>query len=275
MEKNIKEVLVTPEYAAELLKLNTHNRNVRPSVVAKYAQQMRGGEWVLTNDAITISKGNVLLNGQHRLLAVVKANVSVPFIVFYGADDEAFDVMDTAVTRTMGDVLGHHGAILGQDMAASLLMFAKFCEDADDGTQKRFGETGYLSSRRHLLAMYDMFGEMLYPYVTAIKQMYKTGFRVVPISKMAGLALFLEARLGYKRADILRFCSMLYTDKHKDDYSVAHIRRTLLNSRLSRKKLAVGETMRYVIYAWNAYAKNRIVKTIPTQSDPFINAMPV
>lgn len=273
MEKSIKEVLVTPEYAAELLKFNTHNRNLRSSVVDKYARLMRGGEWILVNDAIVISKGNVLLNGQHRLSAVVKAGVSVPFIIYYGAEEEAFDVMDTAVTRSMGDVLNHHGAMLANEMASSLSVFARFCDDADNGTQKRLMSNAHPYSRRYILDLYEQYGESLYPYVCAIKQMYKTGFRIVPISKLAGMALYLDVRLHYKRDNILRFCSMLYTDHHKDDYSVALVRRTLLNGKLSRKKIATEENMRYVIYAWNAYAKNRIVKAIPTMADTFVNAV--
>lgn len=87
------------------------------------------------------------------------------------------------------------------------------------------------------------------------------------------LALYLDVRLHYKRDNILRFYSMLYTDHHKDDYSVALVRRTLLNGKLSRKKIATEENMRYVIYAWNAYAKNRIVKAIPTMADTFVNAV--
>ena len=275
MEKKIQEVLVTPEYAADLLKLNTNNRYLRTSVVDRYAKLMRGGEWLLVNDAIVISKGNVLLNGQHRLSAVIKANVSVPFIIYYGADEESFNVMDTAVTRTMGDVLNHHGAPLGQDMASALSTFARFCEDANDGTQKKLMPNASAYSRKHIIELYNQYGEKMYHYVSEIKQMYKTGFRVVPSTKMAGMALFLDVCLHYKKDDIIRFCSMLYTDRHKDDYSVALVRRTLLNSKLSRKKIAFGETMRYVIYAWNAFAKNRIVKAIHTTSDTFINAIPM
>lgn len=88
-------MLVTPKYAEELLKMNTDNRKVRQTKVDSLAESMKKGEWELSNDAIVISEGNVLLNGQHRLLAVIKSGVPCNFIIYTGAPDSAFGIMDT------------------------------------------------------------------------------------------------------------------------------------------------------------------------------------
>ena len=62
MKPEVKQVIITPEYAAELLKMNINNRSVRTRKVAELADAMRKGEWELSNDAIVISEGNILLN---------------------------------------------------------------------------------------------------------------------------------------------------------------------------------------------------------------------
>ena len=102
-------MLVTPKYAEELLKMNINNRKIRQSKVDSLAESMRKGEWELSNDAIVISEGNVLLNGQHRLLAVVKSGVSCNFILYTGASDSTFGIMDTPTLRRVSDVIHRMG----------------------------------------------------------------------------------------------------------------------------------------------------------------------
>lgn len=101
--------MISPKYAEELLKLNTNNRKVRQSKVDSLAESMKKGEWELSNDAITISEGNVLLNGQHRLLAVVKSGVPCNFILYTGAPDSSFGIMDTPSLRRVSDVISRMG----------------------------------------------------------------------------------------------------------------------------------------------------------------------
>lgn len=43
MKKEIKQVVITPEYAGELLRMNVNNRNVRQSKVDALAESMKKG----------------------------------------------------------------------------------------------------------------------------------------------------------------------------------------------------------------------------------------
>nr|BAR25009.1 hypothetical protein [uncultured Mediterranean phage uvMED] len=62
---------VTPEQAAEWLSLNTANRKASKTAVKRWARIMRANEWQLCPDAIAFDFDNVLINGQHRLMAVM------------------------------------------------------------------------------------------------------------------------------------------------------------------------------------------------------------
>jgi hypothetical protein len=106
---------VTPEVATKWLEKNTHNRPIRQHLVDSYALAMKRGEWRLTPEPIAFSKpftdanGNhckeTLIEGQHRLWAVVEAGVAAEMTVWFGCEPEEFEVIGQGAERTLGDML--------------------------------------------------------------------------------------------------------------------------------------------------------------------------
>lgn len=101
----IEIILVTPELAAEWLQSNTNNRNVKRWTVEQYARDMSAGRWAMTGDPIRFAPDGRLLDGQHRLMAVVKSQVAVEMVVIRGLDPSSQIVMDIGPSRTGGDAL--------------------------------------------------------------------------------------------------------------------------------------------------------------------------
>jgi len=105
---------VTPKQAAEwLVKANIGNRNVRPSVVQFYAQQMAAGLWLMNGDALRFDDEGVLQDGQHRLAACVKSDTSFRTVVIEGLPDSIRATIDVGTKRTSSDFLtylGYHNA---------------------------------------------------------------------------------------------------------------------------------------------------------------------
>jgi len=98
---------VTPAKAREWLERNnTRNRNLRPHKVALYADQMTRGQWLMAGDPIRFDSDGTLLDGQHRLAAVVESGKAQYFIIVMGLDPRTFGVMDIGMARTPGDSLG-------------------------------------------------------------------------------------------------------------------------------------------------------------------------
>lgn len=112
-------VPVSPAVAAEWLVRNDHNRRVRAAVVRQYARDMRAGRWLMTGEAIKFSADGRLIDGQHRLYAVLDAATTVDMLVITGLTDESQDVMDTGSKRGAADML-----TLGGYTNASLLAAA-------------------------------------------------------------------------------------------------------------------------------------------------------
>lgn len=97
--------LITPDAAKAMLGLNTNNRSVTPSRVNDYADEMRKGKWQRTHEGIAFGADGVLYDGQHRLEAIVKANVPITLYVTRGLDPDARVVINTGRSRSAVDNL--------------------------------------------------------------------------------------------------------------------------------------------------------------------------
>lgn len=113
---------ITPERARQMLLRNTGNRKVREDRVALYANEMRRGLWQLTGDPITFDTEGRLVQGQHRLLACIEADVPFDTAVARNAAPEVFSVVDTPLVRSMGDVLDHDGVSNARTVASAVKM---------------------------------------------------------------------------------------------------------------------------------------------------------
>jgi hypothetical protein len=118
-------VTLTPEIARSMLDQNSNNRNVKKASVEAYARAMEDGRWLLTGDAIRFDVDKKLLDGQHRLLACIRANTPFRTIVIYNLPKEAGLTIDTNIPRRAADVLtmaGHRSATTLAAAARMLLL---------------------------------------------------------------------------------------------------------------------------------------------------------
>jgi len=98
-------VTMTPELAEEFMQGNYANRKIREGVVSRYKAAMADGSWVLAPEPIVIAVDGRVLNGQHRLSAVIGSGVSVPMLLIENVQDEVFRVIDRGISRTVADAL--------------------------------------------------------------------------------------------------------------------------------------------------------------------------
>lgn len=160
---------ITPDLAKKWLGQNTHNRNLRERVVNGYAADMQSGNWVEDGQSIKFSKGSVvllanpliyggaLLDGQHRLSAIAKADVTVRMLVVSNLNDTTQDTMDTGAKRTLADVLKLHGEDHYIALAAVLLRVHAWKQ----GSRKNLKSAGTTRpTHRQLLQVLDQHPEL-------------------------------------------------------------------------------------------------------------------
>src|SRR6516225_3546597 len=110
MSKQCAYELVTPEKARAWLDLNHRNRTLSAGSVARLAAAMRRGEWMPdSTDAIGIDLDGGVINGQHRLQAVIESGIEIEMLVVTGVRPEVIKVIDQGRGRTFNQWLAMDG----------------------------------------------------------------------------------------------------------------------------------------------------------------------
>ncbi len=113
--------IITPDKARKLLEGNRDNRVIRDAHVQFLASEMKKGRWTLTHQGICIAANGRLLDGQHRLFAVVFSGISVPMMVTRDADEESYKYMDIAATRKAADRIKLLNAAAANEVCCRLI----------------------------------------------------------------------------------------------------------------------------------------------------------
>ena len=119
-------VKVTPEMAtAWVTHRNEKNRPIRAHTVDRYATDLQRGKWKTTHQGIAFGPDGELIDGQHRLAAIVKAGLPATlFVTIYLTPEDAAEAKlkcDTGRVKSTGDVfamVGLTGRFQGDRLAA-------------------------------------------------------------------------------------------------------------------------------------------------------------
>ena len=124
-------ITITPKMAKEYLEKNMkNNRRVSRDLVQRYARIMHAGGWNLTHQGIAFDDRGELIDGQHRLNAIVQANVPVKMLVTYDVEHtngEAFTI-DAGRRRTIQNIMQISGIddVVFRGVASYISSFLKW-----------------------------------------------------------------------------------------------------------------------------------------------------
>lgn len=152
---------ITPEYAMEVLEHhNPRNRSIAENTVNSYALDMKNGRWTLNHQGIAFDENGDLIDGQHRLWAVVFSGKTIEMLVTRGIPVEEkkgdiilrpMDNIDHMRVRQAGQQLQlGHGIKNGNQVAACLRGIAYMCAPAHGRTRLSTATT---------LAIYELYGK--------------------------------------------------------------------------------------------------------------------
>jgi hypothetical protein len=98
--------VISPARAAQYAEKAVNYRRQTSQHVDKLAQMMRRGEWDEDNavEPIAFNQQGELIEGKHRMLAVVKAGVPIGFWVVRGVPKKVENIIDTGKMRRAEDV---------------------------------------------------------------------------------------------------------------------------------------------------------------------------
>lgn len=237
---------ITPDTARELLSFNTHNRPVRGRVVAAYAADIRGGKWQANGESIKFAADGTLLDGQHRLYAVIEAETPVKMLVVRGLENDTQDTVDGGVKRKFADVL----ILRGEKQASTLAAIVR---------RIVIWEAGGVAGRSNLAPTNAMMLQALekYPYLREVASQ-ANGYQAkcgLPGS-ITGMCMWLFGRLPDAEEDIRFFFDRLadFQALTKGD-PIYELRKTLESTRNVRGTRSEVFLTAITIKAWNAFRR--------------------
>lgn len=111
-------ITVTPEMAHELLGNNPRNRNISSRTTAKLVRAIKNGEWEVNGESIKVDVNGNLIDGQHRLQAIIEADTPIQSLVVSGLPPEAQDTVDIGRPRHLPDILKLNGEVNTTQLAS-------------------------------------------------------------------------------------------------------------------------------------------------------------
>jgi len=99
-------VTTTRQLVDALLSINSSNRNIKKQVIERYKRDIASGRWMLTNQGIGVSESGVLIDGQHRLIAIKECGYPpIRLLIVYGLSMDSQKHVDQQSKRSARDLL--------------------------------------------------------------------------------------------------------------------------------------------------------------------------
>jgi hypothetical protein len=126
-EIQIEKVLIDPGLATELLRGNVANRTLTSSKIIKYTQDIINGDWTAdTAECIKLTSNMRLLDGQHRLSAIVASNTAVEMFVAYNVPESAMNNIDTGMSRSTKNIFELNGIQNAQTVSSVIKKYLAY-----------------------------------------------------------------------------------------------------------------------------------------------------
>ena len=218
-----------------MLDQNTANRPVDPRHVKLLADEMRSGRWKENGETIKCGCGK-LVDGQHRLLAVIESGVTIVVWLIENLSADVFDTIDIGKRRSAADTLAVRGEKQCKSLAAALTLLDQYAT----GRMDRY--VRYTNSE--VMDLVDKYPEMR----ESVRICRETNGLIPP--RVLTACHYLFARKNQSDAD--SFIEQLISGAAMVKGSSVYVLRSYLMTNSMRKAKVPGNyIMALLIKAWN------------------------
>lgn len=249
---NTQHITITPEWAKRVIETqNTKNRAINQLHVKRLAKAMTDGVWIENGDTICFS-GDTLVDGQHRLHAVVKSDIPIKCLVVYGLRAEAFETKDIGKRRSHSDTLSSIGQKNANRLGAALTLIGKYMSGN--------AELNVTYTNQEILGLLDQYPDLPESISSTLKR------SPILIPSVMDVCFYLFKKKDPKLAD--EFMEKVVSGASLNEGSPwLTLRELLMKNSLSRSKFPKEHVFALCIKAWNAARHNRPVKVLYWRSE--------
>lgn len=240
---------INPQVAKEMLSTCRRNRRVSMSRVLRLAQAMKLDEWVVAQP-IMVNCDGTLIDGQHRMHAVVHCGQPIEFLVIAGYDREStFARIDDVQTRRLRDWFQIQGEPLPEVMAAVVHLAARDetgrIPTSSGGDFRLTGPEGVAFLESHSKIR------------NSVVDAPATVNRLVPRSLLS-FAHYKFAEKDKVLADSFMI-DLITGELEGDGDPIYYLRERLKSNRHSKTRFSRTEMLALIFKAWNAVRHDRMI----------------
>ena len=244
-------VTITPADATNWLRCNLRNRPVRKRHVEFLAGEIKNGNWQVNGQAIVIAEDEQVLDGQHRLLAVIEAGIAIKTMVVYGISAAAFSTIDTGAVRTSSDALCLHFHEYPQHVVKAVAAAVPWVKQLEKGSMhknpKKLSNTEIIAYAKDNISLFERAATLLH---------YPKDNRPLSSGVGTGLYEYFSRKDEETAGDFFRD---LYTGENLSRTTVEYILRAAFTKDMQRitSKLPTYIKVRMTVKAWNWRRRGR------------------
>jgi hypothetical protein len=252
MNLNITKETITPKKAMEWLKRNVNNRPLREKHCNRLSEAMKAKEWQLNGETIKFNGNGDLIDGQHRLKAIVIAGTPIESYIVRKLPHEAFDTIDTGAPRAVGDTFARMGEKYYSHLATAIRNAYHFSEQ-----RSTWGGSAPMPRNSEAVAyLAKNPGIRL-----SVEFVAQAGAGALMSVGMAAALHYLMGCKNRKKADEF-WTGVLGGEGLRKGMPAYELRRRLISHRTTSVKLTRAEVPALSIKAWNAFIDGTEVKAL-------------
>lgn len=247
---------ITPVLAEEYLRHNTKNRQLRKNLVSFYAEQMRKGQWMLNGEAIIFNEQGTLVDGQHRLAAVIEADKGIDMLVVRNADKDSFATIDSGVSRKVQDTFYVKGIPSASGVSAIIGRYLRLVAGLSIGKKVTGRKDANAMSRQDLLLEYAKDEDFWQEIVRFADSGYAM-LRILAKSEIGGYVSYLIKSKGHDRDVVYGFFDELLRKDIPTSPMIAALRRRLINDRTATTHMGAVYRQQLITKIWNYHIQGK------------------
>ena len=276
-----KNVFITPEYAEKLLKKNVSNRPLNKKTIEWYAYQMERGQWTVSGQTISISDRDELLDGQHRLQAIVKSGVSLWFTIAYNVPSESFINYDNLRSRSAKDALSIEKIPNAVNMATMIYAYNSLLmgqlaslgfgyKISGNNSRSGLGKSKLKFTNKEVLELYHSNSDLWQEVYKNAASFYKSK-PIFKISQLGSIMYYLINDKMHDKAKVFEFFRQLHTNENVTNKTIFYLREKLIDDAMSQYKMIPRMKYVFLVKTWNAYVAGKEFKQFKySEDDNFI-----
>lgn len=253
-QNEAETVIVDPETALRWLEFNTGNRRLSMDNVDRLASDIKAGRWQFNGETIKFDREGRLIDGQHRLAAIVRAGVPLRLLVVRNLPPESQLTIDIGTQRRVSQQLRIIGMLNANEVAATAATLHRYLNHPD-----KIWSTANMPSKTEHIEFVQSHSDLLAHACSVAQRAHKATF----IRRTSFGATFAAAHLAGWGQDFDSFAESFCSGANlaEGDSRLA-LRNTAMRYRRSHSTWDTQVLMACTLKAFNAYIQAKEVKLL-------------